>query len=306
MGFGHSHDHGHGHHHHHTHAHQNKDRLIWILALTGVFLVVEVLAGIQSNSLALLADAGHMITDFGALGLALFGIKIAERPASPQHTYGYYRAEILAALANSLLLLCIGFYIFFEAIQRFRNPVEIHSETVIWVAALGLCVNVTGMLLLQSGAKHSLNLRAAYLEVFSDAIASVGVIASALVVKFTGWIYADSIISLGIGIFILPRTWKLLSEAVGVLLEGVPKDVDIGALRHSIEELPGVADVHDLHVWALSSGVNAMSVHVVLEAGQDHDEILRTVQDHVTTEHKIKHATVQVESAGCAEHETHL
>lgn len=305
MGFGHSHDHDHG-HHHHTHAHENKGRLVWILVLTGVFLIVEVIAGLRSNSLALLADAGHMITDVGALGLALFGIKIAERPASPQHTYGYYRAEILAALANSVLLLGIGVYIFVEAFQRFTNPVDIHSETVIWVAVLGLLVNVTGMLLLQTGAKHSLNLRAAYLEVFSDAIASVGVIVSALVVKFTGWIYADSIVSLGIAVFILPRTWKLLSEAVGVLLEGVPKDVDIGALRQSIGQLPGVAGVHDLHVWALSSGVNAMSVHVVLQPGQDHDEILRAVQDHVTSAHKIKHATVQVESLGCAEHETHL
>ncbi|MEW6057720.1 MAG: cation diffusion facilitator family transporter [Bdellovibrionota bacterium] len=306
MGHSHSHSHSHGHHHTHTHAHENKSKLLWVLVLTGVFLIVEIIAGLSSKSLALLADAGHMVTDFGALGLALFGIKIAERPANPQRTYGYYRAEILAALANAILLVGIGGYIFYEAFQRFRNPIAVDSHTVLWVSVLGLGVNMAGIFLLRRGAEHSLNLRAAYLEVFSDAIASLGVIVSAAIVYFTGWSYADSIVSLGIAVFILPRTWRLLSETVGVLLEGTPSDVDIGALRSSIATLPGVAGVHDLHVWALSSGINAMSVHVVLNPGENHDEILKRVQKHVVSSHKIKHATVQVESLGCAEDETHL
>lgn len=295
-----------GHGHSHTPAGKNKKRLVIVLALTTAYLVAEVVGGFLTGSLALLADAGHMLTDVAGLALALMAIQFAERPATPERTYGFYRVEILAALANSVVLIGISVYILYEAYQRFRNPPEVHSKAMLAVASIGLLINLVGIYLLRAASKESLNMKGAYYEVMSDLLTSIGVMVAAVVMLTTGWYYADPLISAGIGLFILPRTWMLLRDAVGVLLEGTPSDVNLASLRESIASVDGVASVHDLHVWSLTSGVNAMSVHAVLADHALHDEVLAAVQKRVTHDFKIAHATVQVECQGCAAYETHL
>ena len=295
-----------GHAHNHSAAGKNKKRLAIVLGLTTAYLVAEVIGGLLTHSLALLADAGHMLTDVAGLGFALLAIRFAERPATPERTYGYYRIEILAALVNAVVLIGISLYILYEAYERFRNPPEIHSGGMLAVALVGLVVNIAGIYLLKSASEESLNMKGAYFEVLSDMLTSIGVIAAGIIMLTTGWYYADPIISAGIGVFILPRTWMLLRDAVGVLLEGTPHDVNLAALRESIRTVEGVADVHDLHVWSLTSGMNAMSVHAVLADHSLHDEVLAAVQKKVTSEFKIAHATVQVECKGCTAFETHL
>jgi len=298
--------HGHGHGHSHTAAGKNKRRLGIVLALTTAYLVAEVVGGLLTGSLALLADAGHMLADVAGLALAMFAIRFAERPATPERTYGYYRIEILAALCNSVVLIGISLYILYEAYERFRNPPVVQSGVMLAVASVGLAVNLVGVFLLHAASKESLNMKGAYFEVFSDMLTSVGVIVAGVIMLTTGWYYADPLISAGIGLFILPRTWLLLRHAVGVLLEGTPTDVNVAALREAIGSVDGVAGVHDLHVWSLTSGVNAMSVHAVLGDHGLHDEVLADVQHRVTSKFKIAHATVQVECKGCAAYETHL
>lgn len=292
--------------HSQTAAGKNKRRLALVLALTTAYLVAEVVGGLLTHSLALLADAGHMLTDVGGLGLALMAIRFAERPATAERTYGYYRIEILAALSNAVVLIGISLYILYEAYERFRNPPEVQSGAMLAVAAVGLLVNIAGIYLLRSGSGESLNMKGAYFEVLSDMLTSVGVMVAGVIMLTTGWYYADPLISAGIGLFILPRTWLLLREAVGVLLEGTPADVNLTALREAIGKVAGVTDVHDLHVWSLTSGVNAMSVHTVIDDHALHDEALAAVQRKVTSEFKIAHATVQVECQGCLLNETHL
>jgi cobalt-zinc-cadmium efflux system protein len=277
-----------------------------VLALTTVFLFAEAIGGLLTHSLALLADAGHMLADAGGLGLALFALYIAERPATPERTYGFYRAEILAALVNAVVLLGLSGYILFEAYQRFLHPQAVASKPVLLIASLGLVINFVGMLILHSGAKDSLNLRGAYFELLSDMLASVGVIIAAAIMWATGWYYADPLISTGIGLFILPRTFSLLRDAVGVLLEGTPADVNLAELRQALSALPGVLAVHDLHVWTLTSGMNAMSVHVVKTDSALHQAVLTAVRDKAARDFRIAHVTVQVESECCPPSETHL
>lgn len=295
-----------GHDHVHSAAGKNKRRLAIVLGLTTLYLAAEVVGGWLTGSLALLADAGHMLTDVAGLGMALLAIRFAEKEATPERTYGYYRVEILAALTNAVVLIGISLYILYEAYERFRNPPEVQSTTMLLVALVGLAINVAGIFILRAGAGESLNMKGAYFEVLSDLLTSVGVIVAGVVMLTTGWYYADPLISAGIGLFILPRTWMLMRDAVGVLLEGTPSDVNIASVRKGVEGVPGVASAHDLHVWSLTSGVNAMSVHAVLAAGASHDEVLAAVQRHVTSNFKISHVTVQVESEGCAQWETHL
>jgi cobalt-zinc-cadmium efflux system protein len=295
-----------GHGHSHTPAGKNKKRLAIVLALTTAYLIAEVVGGLLTHSLALLADAGHMLTDVAGIGLALLAIQFAERPATPERTYGFYRVEILAALINGVVLIGISSYILYEAYQRFRNPPEVQSGVMLAVASVGLIINIVGIYLLRAASQESLNMKGAYYEVMSDMLTSIGVIAAAVIMLKTGWYYADPLISAGIGLFILPRTWLLLKDAVGVLLEGTPSDVNLTSLRESIAAVEGVASVHDLHVWSLTSGVNAMSVHAVLADHALHDEVLAAVQERVNHDFKIAHATVQVECQGCAAYETHL
>ena len=294
----------------HAHAQsaagRKKKRLAVVFGLTVTYLLVEVAGGLISGSLALLADAGHMLTDVAGVGLALLAIWFAERPASPERTYGYYRVEILAALTNAVVLIGISLYILYEAYLRFRKPPEVESGLMLGVAAVGLVVNIIGMYILRAGSRESLNMKGAYFEVLSDMLTSIGVIVASIIMLTTGWYYADPLISAGIGLFILPRTWLLLREAVGVLLEGTPSDVNLTGLRESIGKLPGVSDVHDLHVWTLTSGVNAMSAHAVLVDDDRHDEVLKAVRDLASSKFKISHITVQLENQACAANETHF
>ena len=287
-------------------ARKNKRRLVIVLALTSIYLAAEVIGGLLTHSLALLADAGHMFTDVAGLGLALLAITYAERPATPERTYGYHRIEILAALFNALVLIGISFYILYEAYERFKNPPEVSSGPMLVVASVGLVVNVIGMGLLREASTESLNMKGAYFEVLSDMLTSIGVILAAGVMWTTHWYYADPLLSAGIGLFILPRTWGLLRSAVGILLEGTPSEISMAAVRQAIGEIPGVVGVHDLHVWSLTSGINALSVHVVRANGTLHDELLASVRKRVTSEFQIGHTTIQVEGAACERQETHL
>lgn len=295
-----------GHDHVQSASSRNKKSLAIVFGLTSFYLIVEVIGGLWTGSLALLADAGHMLTDVAGVGLALLAIRFAERPASPERTYGYYRVEILAALTNAVVLILISLYILYEAYQRFKDPPEVQSAGMLGVASVGLIVNIVGMYILRSGSKESLNMKGAYFEVLSDMLTSIGVIVAGVIMLTTGWYYADPIISAGIGLFILPRTWALLKDAVGVLIEGTPADVNIALLRESLSQIEGVADIHDLHVWSLTSGVNAMSVHAVITGDDQHDAVLTRVHEHCTQHFKISHVTVQTECRGFAEHETHL
>ncbi|KIO75787.1 cation transporter [Pedobacter lusitanus] len=287
-------------------ASKNKGRLKIVLGFTLLYLIVEVIGGIMTKSLALLADAGHMLTDVGGLALALIAINYAERKATAERTYGYYRAEILAALANAVVLIGISIYILYEAYLRFLNPPEVQSKEMVIVAAVGLLVNVAGMVILRKSSGESLNMKGAYFEVLSDMLTSIGVIAAGVIMLTTGWYYADPLLSAGIGLFILPRTWILLKESIGVLLEGTPKEVNMAELRSSVLGVEGVQDMHDLHVWVLTSGVNAMTAHIVLKEGASGKQVLSALQNQVTANFKITHTTFQLEEPGFEEEQTHL
>lgn len=285
---------------------RNKKNLAIVFGMTALYLLVEVIGGFWTGSLALLADAGHMLTDVAGVGLALLAIWFAEKPATPERTYGYYRVEILAALTNAVVLMLISIYILYEAFQRFKNPPEVQSVGMLGVAAIGLVINLFGMYILKSGSTESLNMKGAYFEVLSDMLTSIGVIIAGIIMLITGWYYADPIISAGIGLFIFPRTWALLKDAVAVLLEGTPTDVNLAELRESLAKIEGVSSIHDLHVWSLTSGVNAMSVHTVLADDSQHDVVLARVHEFVTKNFKISHVTVQTERGDFAKHESHL
>ena len=243
---------------------RHKGLLAMALGLTTSFMLVEVVGGLWTGSLALLADAAHMLTDAGGLALALIAINFAERPATPQKTFGYARFEVLAALTNAVVLLVVAIYILIEAYDRFTNPPEILGTPMLVVAVLGLIVNLISMRLLMAGAEESLNMKGAYLEVMGDMLGSLGVIAAAGVVMWTGWSQADAIIGAGIGLFIVPRTWSLLKSAVHILMEGTPAEVDLKLLESKLLEIEGVEAAHDLHVWTITSGLDAMSGHLVI------------------------------------------
>ncbi len=277
--------------------------IAFILVL--VFMVVEIVAGFITGSLALLSDAGHMATDAIGLGMALAAITAANRANTDGHrTYGLYRLEILAALANSALLFGIAIYVLFEAVRRFQNPVEVLSGPMLVVAILGLIVNLVGWWLLREGASESINLEGAYLEVIADLIGSVGVIVAALIIQFTGWPYADPLFGAAIGLFILPRAWRLGRRALRVLVEAAPEGLDLDELRLRLAAIPGVTDVHDLHVWTLTSEMDVATVHLVTGEGTDAHPVLDAARTILETDYSIPHATLQVEPdthAGCAE-----
>lgn len=296
---------------HHSSSHvarseKNQKKLKIVLALTSVYLVAEVLGGIWTGSLALLADAGHMLTDAGGLVLALFAIKISTKKATPEKTYGYYRAEILAALANAIVLIFISIYILYEAYQRFIDPPQIATGAMSVIAVIGLLVNFVGLSLLKQDSKESLNMKGAYFEVLSDFLTSIGVLLASAIMWMTGWYYADPLISAAIGLFILPRTWSLLKEAVGILLEGTPSGINISEIRETLKALENVNDIHDLHVWSLASGINAMSVHIVRNTvGLTNPDIER-IQKLLKEKFGIFHSTIQIEEPGLTETETHI
>lgn len=287
-------------------ASKHKKNLLIVVVLSGTYLIAEVVGGILTNSLALLADAAHMLTDVVGLLLAFIAIKIGERKANPKKTYGYYRTEILAAVINAVVLLGISLYVLYEAYQRFQNPPEVQSKSMLIVAGIGLLVNVVGMLILRKDSEASLNMKGAYFEVLSDMLTSVGVMIAGVIMLTTNWYYADPLISAAIGLLIFPRTWRLLREAIDVLLESTPKDVDINKLRQSLEQVPGVKGLHDLHVWSLTSGVNAMSAHVVRDNSSVHNELLKNLTDEAVNNFKITHTTFQIEEEGYKEGEVHF
>jgi cobalt-zinc-cadmium efflux system protein len=297
---------GHDHAHGGTAAGRHRGRLAIALGLTLAYMAAEVIGAIVTGSLALLADAAHMLTDAGGLALALFAIRFAERPATPQKTYGYLRAEILSALANAVVLLLLTFYILYEAYQRFLDPPEVLSWPMLAVGAVGLVVNLICMRLLSAGSSESLNVKGAYFEVLSDMLGSLGVIAAALIMMATGWTLADPIVGAAIGLFIVPRTWSLLSQALNILMEGVPPGIDLNLLEQELRRIPGVAAVHDLHVWTITSGLDSMSGHVVIDDMSKAQTVLRAARRVMKEKFGIDHVTIQIEDERLRSEEAEL
>lgn len=276
-------------------AAMQKRRLALVLGLTTIYLLVEVAGSLLTGSLALLADAGHMLTDVGGLALSLLAVWFAERPATPQKTYGFYRAEILAALANALVLLAVSFFVLYEAYRRFAEPPEVRSLPMLLIATVGLIVNLVGMRLLSGHSQESLNLKGAYLEVISDALSSIGVIIAGMIMLTTGWYLADPLISVGIGLFILPRTWSLLTQSVHILMEGTPSRLDVTTLEAAMRQIEGARGVHDLHVWTITPGLEAISAHVVVDHLDQGQAVLGGVQRVLRERFNIGHITIQIE-----------
>jgi cobalt-zinc-cadmium efflux system protein len=269
--------------------------------IAAVFMVVEFAVGFATSSLALISDAAHMLTDVVGVGLALAAILVASRAKNRSNrTFGLYRAEVLAALANAVLLFGVAGYVVYEAVSRLTNPPEVPGLPVLIAATLGLLANLTSFLLLRKGSRESLNLRGAYLEVLADLIGSFGVLLSGAIMLIFGWRYADPIIGVAIGLFVLPRTWTLAKRSLRILFQHAPERVDIEEMTGALADLPGVDEVHDLHVWTLTSGMEVISAHLTVCAGVDQTAVLRSAQDLLATRYKIEHATLQLESAGAS------
>ena len=284
----------------HGHAHArgaNRRRLAIVLALSATYMVAEAVGGAIANSLALLADAGHMLSDVAALALALFAMHVAGRPATARRTYGHHRAEILAALANGATLLAIAAFVVVEAWERLRDPPAVDGGLVIAIAAGGLLVNLVGLRVLHGGRGESLNVRGAWLHVLADAMGSVGAIVAGVLLVAFGWAWADPAASVLIAVLVVLSSWSLLRETVGVLMEGAPGGVDVDAVRDAILGVPGVSAVHDLHVWSITSGMVALSAHVRAADGASGDALLRALGAVLRERFGIAHTTIQVERA---------
>lgn len=286
---------------------QHRSRMLVVLGLTSIVLVAEVIGGLITGSLALLADAGHMFTDVAGITLAILAVTFASRPATATRTYGYYRLEILAAVINAVLLFGVAIFILVEAWRRWAEPPQIEGGLMLAFASVGLVANVIGLLLLRRGSQASLNVKGAYLEVLGDTFGSAAVIIAAVVIALTGWERADIVASVLVAAMILPRTWTLLREAVDVLLEAVPKGTDLTAIRQHILDTPGVVDAHDLHVWTLTSGMPVLSVHVVVRdevlADNEGGLVLDALGECLAHHFDVEHCTFQLEPIGHADHE---
>ncbi len=306
-----SHGHAHGHTHHHSPsldaqgAARHRRPLAIALGLTVGFLVVQVVVGLATGSLALLSDAGHMATDALGLSMALAAIHLAAKGATHgSRTFGLHRLEILAALANAGLLIGVAVYVLVEAAMRIGDPPEVASVPVFVVGLLGLAVNVTAYLLLREGAEESINVRGAALEVMADLIGSVGVVLAALIMWSTGWAWVDPLVGAAIGLFILPRAWQLGRDALRILLQHAPQDADLEGIAADLSDIPGVIDVHDLHLWTLTSNMHVLTAHVMTTDDTDAHAVLDRAREVLQSDHGIGHATLQVEPAshsGCAE-----
>ncbi|MVN88921.1 cation diffusion facilitator family transporter [Deinococcus sp. HMF7620] len=282
----------------HSHAHgaaAGARQLTLALLLTGSFLIVEVVYGLLSGSLALLSDAGHMLTDVMALALSLFALKLGQRAADRRRTFGYRRAEILAATVNAAALFAVGLYILIEAYRRLQEPVDVQTTPMLIVATAGLIINLISARILTQGSQDSLNIKSAYLEVMGDLLGSVAVIVGAILIRFTGQSWIDPVLGALIGLWVLPRTWALLKASVNVLLEGVPEGLDLDTLRADLLALPEVTGVHDLHVWSVTSGQHSLTAHVVSAASMP--LVQRQVAD-IAAKYEIDHVTVQIEPPG--------
>jgi cobalt-zinc-cadmium efflux system protein len=304
-----------GHAHGHAHSHlppagdragaRYKGRLLAALAVLAMVTVVEIVAGFATRSLALLSDAGHMLTDVGGLGMALAAIHVADRSSRRRgRTFGLYRLEILAALANAVLLFAVAIYVLVEAVRRWSDPADVLAGPMLAVALLGLAANLVAFGLLRQGSRDSLNVQGAYLEVLSDLLGSVGVIVAAVVLQVTGWDWVDPAVGVAIGLFILPRTWRLGTQALRILVQAAPLGTDLAAIEGELQAIDGVVDVHDLHVWTLTSQMDVASVHLMVRDGTDSHGVLDRARDLLRDGHGIGHATLQVEPdthEGCDE-----
>ncbi|KIC67780.1 cation diffusion facilitator family transporter [Pseudarthrobacter phenanthrenivorans] len=298
---------GHDHSHGITGTRRHRKRLVAVLGITLGVVVIQTVGAILSGSLSLLADAGHMLSDAAGVTIALMAAWIAGRPASDQRTYGFQRAEVLAALANALILIVISAVIFTEAVRRFSAPPLVQTDIMLFAAILGAAANLASLLVLRTAQEESLNIRGAYLEVLGDLLGSLAVIAAAAVIKLTGFQAADTIASVLIALMILPRAWSLLRDVVDVLLEATPKGVEVQMIREHILSVAGVTDVHDIHIWTITSGVPVFSAHVVVDDGvlnargadQLLDKLISCLGSHFDTDH----CTFQLEPASHSEHE---
>lgn len=282
----------------HTHRKQNKRSLKFALGITIVFFVVEAIAGILTNSLALLSDSGHMLTDVLALGMSLLAMWVAQRPATEDHTFGYHRVEILAALVNGLTLVGISIFIFIEAYHRFQNPPEVAGLPMMIVAIAGLLINILSGLILHGSKDQSLNVRGAYLHVLGDALGSVGAIIAGFIMWTTDWMYADPIFSIIIGLIIIYSSSHLLRETIHILMQGTPANIVPVDVRAAIEKIEYVSGLHDLHIWTLTNGIDALSVHVSLSKNaptDEYDEIIRKIRKMSHKKFGIEHTTIQIE-----------
>lgn len=280
----------------HAHSHgSNRRRLTAVLALTFAYMLAEAIGGFMTNSLALLSDAGHMLADVAALVLAILALWFAARPATTRKTYGYYRMEILAALANGAALVVISLLIAYEAFQRIKSPEEVKGFEVMLIAIGGLAVNTVSAFVLHSASEDNLNMRGAFLHVMSDALGSVGAIVAGALIWRWGWLIADPLISIAMCLLIMYSSWRLIRESVNILLEGTPSHINIRAVVDAMHKVAGVSDVHDLHVWTISSGMEALSAHVTIEAGVSHKAVLDELQEQLRSGFNIDHLTIQIE-----------
>ena len=290
---------------HETARDKNKRALGITLALTAGFTVAEVVGGLLTGSLALLADAGHMLSDNLSLGVALFAAWLAGRPETPERSFGYKRAEILAALANGVTLVAISIWIFVEAFSRLREPPEILGGPMLAIAALGLLVNAAGVIVLSRSTGESLNMEGAFRHVIADALGSLGTMAAGLIIVLTGWRYADPLASVAIGALILVSSWTLLRDSTNILLEAAPRGIDAGEVGRKMVGAEGVVEIHDLHVWTITSGFPALSAHVLVGRSEDCHARRRDLEDLLAEEFGISHTTLQVDHVGDHEDESH-
>lgn len=292
----------HSHSHHHHHHGSTGGRLSWSLAATALFVVVEVVAGFRSHSLALLSDAGHNFTDALALFLAWFGFYLESKPADESKTYGYHRAGVLSAFVNALTLVALSAWILYEGITRLRHPEAVQEMLMIQVAALGLAVNGGIMLSLRGASKNDINVRSAFVHMLGDAVGSVAIIAGAIVIHYMGWVQVDPILSILISVLIIWTAWDIIRESLNILLEGLPRGIALPEVTCSMRAIPGVLDVHDLHIWSLGSSTHALSCHVLIEdvPPSSSDVILRQLNGMLGEQFRISHTTVQFEHVSCA------
>jgi len=291
----------------HGHRHRrlrSKRRLAGALVLACAYMVAEVVGGLLTNSLALLADAGHMLSDAAALGLGLFAVWIAERPPDARRTYGYFRTEILAALANGAALVAVALFVFVEAFHRLSEPLQVQGAAMMAIAVGGLMVNLLSLWILGGGRDESLNIRGAWLHVLSDALGSVGAILAGTLIWAFRWNWADPAISAVIGLLIIYSSWRLLSESVSVLMESAPRGIDVDEVRNAMAALDGVHSVHDLHVWTITSGMDSLSAHVVIEDGRPAAALLKEIRGLLASRFGIHHVTIQIEPEDFGDHTT--
>ncbi len=305
----HVHDHGADSHAGHAHGGHQHDfsrapetSLRIVLALTAGLTLAEAIGGWITHSLALISDAAHMLTDTAALAIAIVAVRLSKRSADARRTFGYARFEILAAALNAAILIVVAAYIFVAAIGRLREPAEIHTTPMMILAAIGLATNLIAMRVLHAGSNHNLNMKGAYLEVWSDMLGSLGVLIAGATIAWTGWTPIDPVVAVVISVWILPRTWVLLKDSVNILLEGVPPGLDVSAIEAALRDMPGVAGVHDLHVWSVSSGHVLLTAHIERDVAaiQSDSETLIAVRGLIAQRFGISHATLQLEHVVCA------